>query len=54
MTPSWWRHDTETLSELLEFCKGSPVTGGPSQRDCNAESDVFFVLFLNNSRIARD
>ena len=37
-TNTWWRHDMETLPELLVFCKPkAPVTGAfPSLRASNA------------------
>ena len=47
--PSWWRHQMEIFSALLDICGGnSPVTGEfPSQRPVTQSFDVFFVLRLN-------
>ena len=41
----WWRHQLETFSALLAFCKGnSPVTSEfPSQRPVTRSFDVFFL-----------
>ena len=46
---SWWRHQMETFSALLDFCAGnSTVTGEfPSQRPVTQSFDVFFDLCLN-------
>ena len=46
---SWWRHQMETFSALLDLCAGnSPVTGEfPSQRPVTRSCDVFFDLGLN-------
>ena len=46
---SWWRHQTETFSALLDLCAGnSRVTGGfPSQRPVKRSFDVFFDLRIN-------
>ena len=46
---SWWRHQMETFSALLDLCAGnSPVTGEfPSQRPVTPSFDVFFDLRLN-------
>ena len=45
---AWWRHQMETLSELLAICAGnSPVTGEfPSHRPVPRSFDVFFDLHL--------
>ena len=47
--PSWRRHQTETFSALLIFCKGNPtVSGGfSSQRPVTWGFDVFFDLHRN-------
>ena len=39
VSPSWWRHEMETLSALLALCEeNSPATGGfPSQRASHAQ-----------------
>ena len=44
---AWWRHEVETLSELLALWEGNPpVTGGfPLQR----AFDVFFDVSLNGT-----
>ena len=46
---SWWRHQMETFSALLDICTGnSPVTGEfPAQRPVTQSFDVFFDLRLN-------
>ena len=46
---TWWRHQMETFSVLLDICAGnSPVTGEfPSQRPVTRSFDVFFDLRLN-------
>ena len=46
---SWWRHQMETFSALLDLCDGnSPVTGEiPSQRPVTRSFDVFFDIRLN-------
>ena len=46
---SWWRHQMETFSALLDLCVGnSPVTGEfPSQRPVTQSFDIFFDLRLN-------
>ena len=46
---SWWRHQMETFSALLDLCAGnSPVTGEfPSQRPVTRSLDIFFDLHLN-------
>ena len=43
---SWWRHQMETFSALLDFCVGnSPVTGEfLSQRPVARSFDIFFDL----------
>ena len=43
---TWWRHQMETFSVLLDLCAGnSPVTGEfPSQRPVMWSFDVFFVI----------
>ena len=48
---SWWRHQMETFSVLLDFCaRNSPVTGEfPAQRPVTRSFDVFFDLRLNKS-----
>ena len=45
---SWWRHQMETFSALLDLCAGnSPVTGEfPAQRPVMRSFDVFFDLRL--------
>ena len=45
----WWRHQMETLSELLAICAdNSPVPGEfPAQRPVTRSFDVFFDLRLN-------
>ena len=55
----WWRHQMETISELLARVGNSPVTGDfPSQRPVTRSYDVFFDLRLNigceNNRDAGD
>ena len=44
-----WRHQMETFSAFLAFCKGnSPVTGEfPTQRPVTRSFDVFFDLHLD-------
>ena len=48
---SWWRHQMETFSALLNtdhLCWNSPVTGEfPAQRSVTRSFDVFFDLHLN-------
>ena len=46
---SWWRHQMETFSALLDLCAGnSPVTGEfPLQRPVTRIFDVFFDFCLN-------
>ena len=46
---SWWLHQMETFSALLDLCAGnSPVTGEfPTQRPMTRSFDVFFDLCLN-------
>ena len=46
---SWWRHQMETFSVLLDICVGnSPVPGEfPAQRPVTQSFDVFFDLRLN-------
>ena len=46
---SWWRHQMETFSVLLDFCvRNSPVTSEfPSQRPVMQSFNVFFDLRLN-------
>ena len=46
---SWWRHQMETFSGLLDLRTGnSPVTGEfPQQRQVTRSFDVFFHLRLN-------
>ena len=46
---TWWRHQVETFSALLDFCAGnSPVTGEfPAQRPVTRTFGVFFDLRLN-------
>ena len=46
---SWWSHQMETFSTLLDFCVGnSPVTGEfSSQRPVTRSFDVFFDLCQN-------
>ena len=46
---TWWRHQMETFSALLDFCAGnSPVTGEfPAQRPVMRSFDVSFDLRLN-------
>ena len=46
---SWWRHQMETFSALLDFCAGnSPVSGEfPAQRPVTRSFDVFFALRPN-------
>ena len=46
---SWWRHQMEAFSALLDLCVGnSPVTGGfPTQRPVTQSFDVFFDLRPN-------
>ena len=46
---SWWSHQMETFSALLDLCAGnSPVTGElPSQKPVTRSFDVFFDLRLN-------
>ena len=46
---SWWRHQKETFSALLDICAGnSPVPGEfPAQRPVTRSLDVFFDLRLN-------
>ena len=43
---SWWRHQMETVSALLDICAGnSPVPGEfPAQRHVTRGFDVFFDL----------
>ena len=45
---SWWRHQMETFSALLDLCVGnSPVSGElPAQRLVTRSFDVFFDLRL--------
>ena len=47
---SWWRHQMEPFSALLDICAGiSPGTGeSPAQRPVTRGFDVFFDLRLNN------
>ena len=49
MVDTWWRHQMETFSALLDLCAGnSPVTGEfPPQRPVMRSFDVFFDLRLN-------
>ena len=46
---TWWRHQMETFSALLDICAGnSPVPGEfPAQRPVTQSFDVFFDLRLN-------
>ena len=46
---TWWRHQMETFSALLDLCAGnSPVTGEfPSQRPVMRSFDVLFDMGLN-------
>ena len=46
---TWWHHQMETFSALLDLCAGnSPVTGEfPSQRPVMRSFDVFSDLHLN-------
>ena len=46
---SWWRHQMETFSALLDICAGnSPVSGEfPTHRPATLSFDVFFDLRLN-------
>ena len=46
---TWWRHQMETFSALLDICGGnSPVTGEfPTQRPVTRSFNVFFDLLLN-------
>ena len=46
---SWWRHQMEAFSALLDLCAGnSPVTVEfPAQRPVTRSFDVFFDLRLN-------
>ena len=46
---SWWRHQMEAFSALLNLCVGnSPVTGEfPSHRPVTRSFDVFFYLCLS-------
>ena len=46
---TWWRHQTEAFSALLNFCAGnSPVTGEfPASRSVTRSFGVFFDLRLN-------
>ena len=47
--PTWWSHQMETLSALLDIGVGnSPITGEfPAQRPLTRSFDVFFDLPLN-------
>ena len=49
LTAAWWRHQMQTLSELLALCAGnSPATGEfPAQRPVTRSFDVFFA-WVNN------
>ena len=56
---SWWRHQMETFSALLDLCAGnSPVTGEfPAQMPVTRSFDIFFDLRINgwvNNREADD
>ena len=46
---SWWRHEMETFSALLDICAGnSPINGEfPAQRPVTRSFDVFFDRRLN-------
>ena len=46
---SWWRHQMEPFSALLDLCAGnSPVSGEfPAQRPVGRSFDVFFDLRVN-------
>ena len=46
---TWWRHQVETFSALLDICAGnSPASGEfPAQRPVTRSFDVFFDLCLN-------
>ena len=48
MATSWWRHQMETFSALLDFCAGNfPVTGEfPTERPVTRSFDVLFDLHL--------
>ena len=52
---SWWRHQMETFSVLLEVCAGNlPVTGEfPPQRPVTRSFDVFYDLRLKNNRLSK-
>ena len=51
---SWWCHQMETFSALLDLCAGnSPVTGEfPAQRPVTRSFDVFFDL-RQNERLSK-
>ena len=52
-TNTWWRHQMETFSALLDICaENSPVTGDfPAQRPVTRSFDVSFDLPLNKGLI---
>ena len=46
---TWWRHQMETFSALLDICAGNSLVTGefPSQRPVTRSFDVFFDLHLD-------